>query len=126
VSEVHDCTVDLTGVTHSGEVRERVAAEVKGLSGVVRVTLTGEVEPEVDVRLSDVDNGWDHLEAVVARRGCLTVAYDLDALREEKSVRGEFVRMLEDDAAIDDVTRHKVIHTGLRALAGRFDDLEVV
>jgi DNA repair protein SbcD/Mre11 len=126
VSEVHDCTVDLTGVTHSGEVRERVAAEVKGLSGVVRVTLAGEVEPEVDVRLCDLDNGWDHLEAVVARRGLLTVAYDVDALRVEKSVRGEFVRMIEDDAALDEITRDKVLNTGLRALAGRFDDLEVV
>jgi DNA repair exonuclease SbcCD nuclease subunit len=126
VSEVHDCTVDLTGVTHSGEVRERVAAEVKGLAGVVRVTLVGEVEPEVDVRLRDVDSGWDHLEALVARRGLITVAYDLDELRSEKSVRGQFIRLVDGDEALDDLTRGKVLTTGLRALAGRFDDLEVV
>lgn len=125
VSEVHDCLVDLTGVTSSGEVRERVAAEVKGLAGVVRVTLTGEVEPEVDVRISDVDSGWDHLEALVARRGSIAVAYDLDGLRREKSVRGEFIRSVEDDAALDDDNRRRVVQTGLRALSGRFDELEV-
>ncbi len=126
VSEVHDRVVDLTGVTHSGEVRERVAADVKGLAGVVRVTLTGEVEPEVDVRLGDVDGGWDHLEALVARRGQISVAYDLDELRLEKSVRGEFVRLVEGDPGLDETVRRKVLTTGLRSLAGRSDELEVL
>jgi DNA repair protein SbcD/Mre11 len=126
VSEVHDEVVDLTGVTHSGEVRERVAAEVKGLSGVVRVTLTGEVEPDVDVRLGDLHGGWDWLEALVARRGSITIAYDLEELRAEKSVRGEFVRLVEGDAGLDDDVRRRVLTTGLRALAGRADELEVL
>ncbi len=127
VSEVHDTLVDLTGVTHSGEVRERVAAELKGLSGgVVRVTLTGEVEPEVDVRLSDLDSGWDFLEGVVVRRGDFTVAHDLALLRSERSVRGQFVRLVEGDPQIDDDKRRRVLTTGLRALAGRTDDLEVL
>lgn len=126
VSEVHDQVVDLTGVTHSGEVRERVAADAKGLSGVVRVTLSGEVEPEVDVRLSDLDGGWDWLEALVARRGTITIAHDLDELRAERSVRGEFVRLVEGDAALGDDVRRRVLTTGLRALAGRSDELEVL
>ncbi len=126
VSEVHDRVVDLTGVTHSGEVRERVAAEVKALDGVVRITLSGEVEPEVDVRLSDVESGWDHLEGLVARRGVITVAYDLDELRQEKSVRGEFLRMVEADQTLDETVRRKVLTTGMRALGGRADELEVL
>ncbi len=126
VSEVHDCFVDLTGVTHSGEVRERVAAEVKGLTGVVRVTLSGEVEPEVDVRLSDLESGWDDLEALVPRRGAICVAHDLDELRQEKSVRGEFIRRVEGDLSLDETIRRRVLTTGLRALAGRSDELEVM
>jgi DNA repair protein SbcD/Mre11 len=126
VSQVHDRVVDLTGVTHSGEVRERVAAEVKGLEGVVRITLSGEVEPEVDVRLAEVDAGWDHLDGLVARRGAITVAYDFDELRQERSVRGEFLRMVEADPALDETVRRKVLTTGLRALSGRADELEVL
>jgi exonuclease SbcD len=125
VSEVHDRVVDLTGVTHSGEVRERVAAEVKALEGIVRITLAGEVEPEVDVRLSDVETGWDHLEGLITRRGAIRVAYDLDELRQEKSVRGEFLRMVEGDPTLDDTVRRRVLTTGLRALSGRADELEV-
>ncbi len=126
VSEVHDCMVDLTGVTHSGGVRERVAAELKGLEGVVRLTLAGEIEPDVDVRVSDLDSGWDTVQGVVVRLGDLRVAHDLDALRAEKSVRGEFVRRVQDDPSLDDEIRWRVLHTGLRALTGRCDDLEAV
>jgi DNA repair exonuclease SbcCD nuclease subunit len=126
VSEVHDTLVDLTGASHSGEVRERVAAELKGLSGVVRVTLTGEVEPDVDVRLSDLHSGWDFLEGVVVRRGDVSVAHDLAALRVERSVRGQFVRLVEADACLDGDKRRRVLATGLRALTGRTDDLEVL
>ena len=125
VSQVHDRAVDLTGATFSGEVRERVAAEVQDLAGVVRVTLCGEVDPEVDIRLSDLSSGWDHL-SLVSRLGDVTVAYDLEELRQERSVRGQFVRDVEADVALDDTMRRKVLTTGLRALAGRKGELEVL
>lgn len=125
VSEVHDCAVDLTGVTHSGEIRERVAAALKRLGGVVRVTLEGELEPEVDVHLGDLTTGWDSVEGVVVRRGNLAVAHDFDDLRTERSVRGEFVRLVESDSELAEDTRRRILITGLRALAGR-SDLEVL
>ena len=52
------------------------------------------------------------------------VAYDLDRLATESTVRGQFVRLATDD--IDDPElRRQVVTTGLRALDGR-RDLEVV
>ena len=91
-----------------------------------RVVGIGEVEPEVDIRLGEVDAGWDHLDGLVARRGAITVAYDFDELRQERSVRGEFLRMVEADPALDETVRRKVLTTGLRALSGRADELEVL
>ncbi len=126
VSQVHDKGVDLSGVTHAGEIRERVAAVVAGLSGVVRVTLNGEVDPDVDVRLADLSTGWDHLEALVPRVGAMTVGHDLAELRAEQSVRGQFIRDVEADTTIADEVRRKVLTTGLRALSGRKDELEVL
>jgi len=54
------------------------------------------------------------------------VAYDLDELRLEKSVRGEFIRLVEGDPTLDETIRRRVLTTGLRALAGRSDELEVL
>lgn len=125
VSAVHDVSVDLSGVCHSDEIRARVEAAVRPLTGVVRVTLAGEVAKDIDVRLCGLDGVGAHLDALVPRVGRLRVAYDFDFLRSERSVRGQFVRDVEDDPSLDGDTRRRVLLTGLRALDGRTDELEV-
>ncbi len=54
----------------------------------------------------------------------LSVAYDLERLATESTVRGQFVRLATDDIE-DPELRRQVVTTGLRALDGR-RDLEVV
>jgi hypothetical protein len=52
------------------------------------------------------------------------VAYDFDAISQEATVRGEFVReVMGLDMSADETRR--ILITGLRALDGR-DDLEVI
>ncbi len=121
---VHDVTVELNGVASSSDVRERAEEAVAPLTGIVRVTLTGEVAPDIDVRLADLTGVGRHLEALVPRLGRITVGYDFDALAAENTVRGQFVRDVLD-AELDDEDRRRVLVTGLRALDGRADELEV-
>jgi hypothetical protein len=54
----------------------------------------------------------------------MRTAYDFDAIGDEKTVRGQFVRDVTA-ASMDEDERYRVLVTGLRALAGR-DDLEVI
>jgi len=122
-STVASITVDLTGVTHSGEVRDRVAAELAQRSGVVRVTLSGAVAPEVDVRTDDVTDLGKHLDGLVVRIGDVRVAYDFDALATEPTVRGQFIRDVRDDSSLDEETRQRVLVTGLQALDGRLPEV---
>lgn len=126
VSVVRDVPVDLTGVTYSGQVAERVAAAVDGLSGVVRVTLSGEVGPDVDLRLEDVAAlPIPHLDALLPRLGQVRVSYDVDRLKDEPTVRGQFVRDVLGHSELGEDQRRRVLVTGLRALDGRGDELEV-
>ena len=125
-STVTDRTVDLTGVTHSGQVETRVREAVAGLSGMVRVTLTGEVRPDVDLRLQDVESiSAPGLDALVARLGPVYAAYDWERLREDPTVRGQFVRDVLDSPRLSKEQRRRVLATGLRALDGRGGELEV-
>lgn len=126
-SAVSDVTVDLTGVTHCGQVADRVLGAVAGLSGVVRVTLSGEVGADVDLHLQDIlAVRAPHLDALMPRIGQISVAYDFERLREEQTVRGQFVRDVADDTGLADDLRRRVLVTGLRALDGRGDELEVL
>ncbi|MDI3314541.1 MAG: metallophosphoesterase [Mycobacterium sp.] len=126
-SVVRDVQVDLTGVAHEGQVRQKVLDAVADLSGYVRVTLCGALGPNVDVRLQDFGQLCPpHLDALVVQFGSLRVALseDYELLAKEQTVRGQFVRDVIAADLTDD-QRRRVLVTGLRALNDRVDELEV-
>ena len=127
-SEMHDVAVDVSGCASRQDVRQRVKEALAGRGGLVRVTLHGELDPDVDLHLAtDLTAASlgvaDRVPAIVVRRGSLRAAYDIDAIKAEQTVRGQFVRDVLD-AGLDPEETRRVITTGLRALDGR-DDLEV-
>jgi len=124
VSAVHDLLVPLDGCAHSDDVRAAVAAAISGVGGCVRITLTGELPSGVEIDLRDLHRLGGHLDGLLVRAEGLKVAYDLEALAEEVTVRGQFVRDALREIADPD-QRRRVVITGLRALEGRAD-LEVI
>lgn len=125
VSAVHDLEVDVTGCASGRDVQALVRESVAELDGAVRVTLTGELAAEADVQAGDFTTPAN-LEMLTVRAGAdLRPGYDLEAIGREGTVRGQFVRDVQDDADLDEHDRRAVIITGLRALEGR-DDLEVL
>ncbi len=125
VTEAHDLSLDVTSCGHVGEVRSRLERLIEGRSGIARVEIRGDLEPEVDLTegaLGDVlDRRFDAFRLHV---GDLRPAYDIEAIQEEPTVRGQFVRDVLNDGLGSDETR-RVLITGLRALGGR-DDLDVL
>ena len=122
-SEVHDLEVRVDGCRHADEVRDRVAGALAPLRGSVRVTVSGELDPEVQLDLDGLRALGGHLEGLVVRAGLVTVAYDLDRIATEPTVRGVFVRDARRFVADPDRQR-RIILTGLRAFEER-SDLEV-
>lgn len=117
----HDLTVDLTGAHSSEVVRDRVMAVLAGLTGAARVDLVGDLATDLDLESIGLPDLQGSLDALVIRSGALRPGYDLDAIGQEATVRGQFVR---DLAARNDLTaerRMAILRTGLRALDGRTD-----
>ncbi|HEY7738537.1 MAG TPA: metallophosphoesterase [Candidatus Limnocylindria bacterium] len=123
VSQVHDVEISVDGCEHADDIRDRVSAVLGGLRGSVRVTLTGTVAPAVRVDGADLVSLAAHLEGLVIRRERVTVGYDLPAIAEEATVRGQFLRTALDIE--DPERRRQVILLGLRAFEERAD-LEVL
>ena len=122
---VHDVDLDLTGCVMREQVRERLEENTDGLSGLIRVTLGGEIDPRVEVHEDELREFLlSRFEAVRIRRGQLRAGYDLDAIRQEATVRGQFVNdVLESELPGDE--QRRVLIMGLRALDGH-KDLEVL
>lgn len=123
VSKVHDLTVDVTGCSSQQDVRELLSARLGGLSGAVRVTLEGELGPEAELSLPDLQEMAPHLDGLMVRPGALRVAYDLDRIAAEETVAGNFVREVRTSGLPAELVK-RILVTGLRALEGR-SDLEV-
>ena len=120
-SAVHDVHLDVSGCGSQQAVRDRLAGGVKGLRGVARLNVHGDLDPDVDLCDDDLrDVLVECFEAAVIRYGDVRPGYDIDAIKLERTVRGQFVTdVLASDLPEDE--RRRVLTAGLRALDGRSD-----
>jgi DNA repair protein SbcD/Mre11 len=122
-NDVYDGEIDVTPCRSQQDIRERVAATLTGRRGVARLTFTGDLHPDVNFDTDGLHDSAGWMDAVVVRIGGLRPGYDLGAIANEPTVRGQFVQDVMAANLTDDL-RRRVLITGLRALDGR-DDLEV-
>jgi DNA repair protein SbcD/Mre11 len=114
--ELHEVEVDLTGATSAAGVLRRAGSHVAGLAGVIRMTLTGRVSPDVVLRREDFNGLADSPRDLMMgwRAG---VDVDFEQLRDEPTIRGQFVRDVQE-SSLPDERRDRVLLIGLRALTG--------
>ena len=124
VTEMHDLELDVTGMTTQQQILDWVKAEISSLSGFARLTVKGELASTIDIQESDLRDRLNNLEALQIVFGDLRPTYNMESIRQESTVRGQFVRdVLDSDLAEEE--KRRVVVTGLRALEGR-TDLEVI
>lgn len=117
-----DLRLDVTGCASQQDVRARIADGVRGRRGVVRVDLSGELPPAAALEPRALEDCAPWLDALVCRDAGVRLGYDVPALAEELTVRGQFVREVTDQSAdLDGPLRERVLAIGLRALEGGTD-----
>ena len=117
----HDLQLDVTGCASQQEVRDCLTRAVQDRYGVARLTVLGELHPDVDLRKEDLRLALlDSFDAAQVRFGALHAGYDVEEIGREQTVRGQFVRDVLEAGLEGEETR-RVVVTGLRALEGRTD-----
>ena len=123
VTQVHDLELDVTGLSNEQQILERLEAVTSSLSGFARIIVNGELSSTIDIREGDLRSRLTGFGAVQIIFGDLRSTYEMESIRQEPTVRGQFVRdVLDSDLSDED--KNRVVVTGLRALDGR-TDLEV-
>ena len=117
--------VDLTGATGRADVDARVDSALAGVphTDLVRVRLSGKRAPELFPDLDAITSRWHsafyHFEA----RDESGIRIDPEDYKYDRSLKGEFIRLVAARADISDSEKDKIIRTGLAALMGECDEI---
>ncbi len=120
VRKIEELTVDISGVdgvyAAVQSVRAHIRAEKKDLC---RIILKGEIDFDNDTLASDVEKILAHDYYFTSVKDETVRKFDLDALRGDLSLRGEFLRGVLSDEALSDEEKQKILSIGLKVLSGR-------
>ena len=115
--------VDVTGTQKHVEVEDRVAASLDGvpLSDLIRIRFVGshapDFFPDTEAIVSAFDGRFYHFEA----KDDSATYIDPEVYKYDKSLKGEFIRLVLSKEDISDEEKDKRIRTGLAALMGELD-----
>ena len=110
---VHDLQLDVTGCHTQQAIRDRLKGSIDGLRGIARLTVGGDLQPDVDLCADDLqDELANRFEAAQVRYRDLRAGYDFNVISQEGTVRGQFVRdVLGSDLSASE--RRRVLTAGL-------------
>ncbi len=128
-SRVFSVEVDVGGTNDKRELIDAVAEEVHRVTqsrpddAFLRISLYGEVDPGVDLYSLDalITAELKQAAAVIVDASRVGHFIDIEELRAEQSIRGEFVRSVLAAEDLEDRLKERIISTGLAVLEGRED-----
>ena len=112
--------LDITGARHTGEVEYRAAAKLADISSedLVRLELIGAYKPEVSYDTEALERKFSsrfyHFEVKDSSR----MEIDKEDYKNDKTLKGEFIRMVMADDSLSTEERDRIISCGLHALMG--------
>ncbi|MBP5250209.1 MAG: metallophosphoesterase [Lachnospiraceae bacterium] len=119
---LHELTVDITDCADTADICARIREKLRsgdiGSGDCVRVVLKGEVDADSEKNTDLIEkqfNGMYYYFAVKDDSGYKT---DYTVFQYDKSLKGEYVRLVRDDCTMSPEEKAEVVRIGLRALAG--------
>jgi len=120
---IHICEVDVTDGMKEIEIESRVAYAVKDISptDLVRVVLVGKREVGVSANLRAIAERFEHSFYYFEIKDKSKLRISKEDYINDKSLKGEFIRLVMSQDNLDEITKDAIIECGIRALAGESD-----
>jgi DNA repair exonuclease SbcCD nuclease subunit len=117
--------VDLGGADSRNEVDTRVDAALGGIAhtDLVRVRLSGKRPPELFPDTDSIASRWQSASYHFEIRDESGIRIDPEDYKYDRSLKGEFIRLVASRTDISEAERDKIIRTGLAALMGECDEI---
>ncbi len=117
---LHLTEVDITGANKEIEIENRVSYAISQIDSrdLIRVVLTGEHEPEVKRDTESLKERFASRYFYLEVKDESRLRISAEDYKNDKSLKGEFIRLVMAKEALSDEEKAAVIECGLRALAG--------
>ena len=122
---LHEINVDLDGAKQRRDVDEIVDAALTGIKrgDLVRARLTGKRSPELFIDEEAIKSRWQNAFYHFDLKDETGIRIDPDEYKYDRSLKGEFIRLVSADTGLSDEEKGKIIKTGLAALMGEKDEI---
>lgn len=122
---LHIIDVDLEGARTRRDVDERVDASLENIKrdDLVRVRLVGKRTPELFIDDGAIVSRWESYFYHFEVKDETGLRIDPEEYKYDRSLKGEFIRLVSTRAELSDEEKDKIIKTGLAALMGEIDEI---
>lgn len=117
--------VDLSGSESRSDVDTRVDSALVGISSgdLVRVRLVGKRSPEMFPDIGALTSRWQNSFYHFEIKDESSILINPEDYKYDRSLKGEFIRLVSSKTDISDGEKEKIIRTGLAALMGECDEI---
>ena len=117
-------TADVSGLKRGVDVEEAVERAISGIerSDLVRLLLSGERELTTTLDTDAIYDRFKERFYYFEVKDATRVRISADDFKNDRSLKGEFIRSVIADESLSDQMKERVITTGLRALLGESID----
>ena len=122
---LHIADVDLTGAVVRAEIDARVDSALGGIKrgDLVRLRLIGKRPPELFIDTAAIESRWQNAFYHFEIRDEMGIKIDPEEYKLDRSLKGEFIRLVSAKTDLSEEEKAKIIKTGLAALMGEKDEI---
>ena len=117
---LHTVPLDLSGIVRTAEIAERAERALKNIpsSDRVRLELVGRYFPTLWKDTDSLISAFEHRFFYFEIKDSSRIAINPEDYRNDRSLKGEFIRTVAQDDTLDEETKEKIIACGINALMG--------
>ena len=117
---LHTVPLDLSGIVRTAEIAERAERALKNIpsSDMVRLELVGRYFPTLWKDTDSLISAFEHRFFYFEIKDSSRIAINPEDYRNDRSLKGEFIRTVAQDDTLDEETKEKIIACGINALMG--------
>ena len=122
---LHIVDVDLSGAVTRSEIDTRVDASLGRIArgDLVRLRLVGKRPPELFIDTGAIESRWQNAFYHFEIKDETGIRIDPEEYKYDRSLKGEFIRLVSAKTDLSDEEKAQIIKTGLAALMGEKDEI---